>query len=359
MAVHFYDLSISNIYKETNDCVVISFAIPPNLQETSTFTQGQYLTLKVIINGEEVRRSYSICSSPLDNRLSVAIKKVESGVFSTYANEQLKKGEIVQVMPPNGKFFTPLQNLNNNNYLAIASGSGITPILSIIKTTLATELQSSFTLVYNNRNRNSIIFFEAIEALKNKYMKRFTVIHILSREKTDTPLLYGRIDTTKLKDLATIINYNNFAAFFICGPEQMIMASKDFLVAQGIAPNTIHFELFATSKKIGALQKIVITEKENAAPKSNITIIADGRSLTFHLAYNGEAILDAAMQQGADLPFACKGGMCCTCKAKLLQGKVHMDINYALEPEEIAQGYILTCQAHPTTHTVVVDYDVK
>ncbi len=358
MAVQFYDLTILKIYKETNNCVVIAFEIPIELAKIFAFTQGQYLTLKTLIDGKEVRRSYSICSAPYENKLCVAIKEVDGGVFSTYANNNLKKGDILQAMPPNGKFNTILNVANKNNYVALASGSGITPIMGIIKTTLATELQSNFTLVYNNSNRNSIIFFEEIEALKNKYMQRFTVIHILSREKTDTDLLNGRITADKLIALQSIINYKNTSAFFICGPEEMIMASKDFLLAQGVATNTIHFELFASSKKYDTT-KTITPEAVATAPKSNITIIADGRSLAFTLPYNGQNILDAAMQNGADLPYACKGGMCCTCKAKLIKGQVTMDVNYALEKEEIEQGYILTCQAHPTTADVIVDYDVK
>jgi ring-1,2-phenylacetyl-CoA epoxidase subunit PaaE len=290
--------------------------------------------------------------------LCVAIKRVEGGVFSTFANNELKKGDVLQVMPPNGNFYTELNSLHCNNYLALASGSGITPILSIIKTTLIKEPKSNFTLVYNNRNRNSIVFFEALEALKNKYMERFTVINILSREKTDMDLLYGRINVAKLKELANVIDYEKIAAAFICGPEQMIMDSKDFLQHNGVLLNKIHFELFATAKKYTTVVNVENASIDNS-PKSNVTIIADGRSITFDLALQGVNILDAAMQQGADLPYACKGGMCCTCKAKLLQGQVKMDVNYALQPDELEQGYILTCQAHPTTNIVVVDYDAK
>jgi ring-1,2-phenylacetyl-CoA epoxidase subunit PaaE len=358
MAVQFYDLSITSIAKETNDCVVLTFAIPTAIATIFNYTQGQYITLKTIIDGNEVRRSYSICSAPHENKLSVAIKKVVGGVFSTYVNTVLKQGDTIQVMPPNGKFYTKLDATNKNNYLALASGSGITPILSIIKTTLVAEPKSTFTLVYSNKTKSSIIFFEALEALKNKFMHRFTIIHLLSREKTDAPLLNGRIDKNKLVDLQTVVDYKSFAAFFICGPEEMIMTSKDFLLDNNIEANKIHFELFATGKKNTAVKNTATTINDNA-PKSSISVIADGRSIAFELPYNGSNILDAAMQQGADLPYACKGGMCCTCKAKLVQGNVSMDVNYALEPEEVADGYILTCQAHPTTEIVVVDYDTK
>jgi ring-1,2-phenylacetyl-CoA epoxidase subunit PaaE len=355
MALHFYDLAITSIQKEIKDCVVLCFAIPEALQETFTFTQGQNITLKATINGEEVRRSYSICTAPFENILAVAIKKVEQGIFSTYANEQLKVGDILSVLPPTGKFQTTLNSTHQKNYVAFACGSGITPILSIIKTTLHTETKSSFTLVYSNRNKSSIIFFEAIEALKNKYFNRFTLIHLLSREKTDAPINYGRINEEKLIVLEKLIAFNKTDDFFICGPQEMIFTTRDFLLKKAVTEKQIHFELFATNTP----KKATSTTIEDATtPKSNITVKLDGRSFDFKLAYNSDSILDAAMQQGADLPFACKGGVCCTCRAKLIQGEVKMDVNYALEAEEIAQGFILTCQAHPITDTVVVDFDV-
>jgi ring-1,2-phenylacetyl-CoA epoxidase subunit PaaE len=357
MALHFHTLTVKKIVQETNDCVAISFIVPDNLQEQFQFTQGQNITLKAIINGEEVRRSYSICTAPYEGILTVAVKKIQGGIFSTYANEQLKPGDLLEVLPPTGKFNTILDSTQAKNYLAFAAGSGITPILSILKTTLATEPQSNFTLVYSNRSRASIIFFEAIEALKNKYLHRFKLIHLLSRERTDAPLNYGRIDTEKLMDLTRLIHYKKIDDYFICGPEAMIFCTKDFLTAQGVDAKKIHFELFAsnTPKKIVA-DTVADTD---TTPNSNITVTLDGRSFDFKLSSKGESILDAALQQGADLPFACKGGVCCTCKAKLIEGKVTMDVNYALEQEELEQGYILTCQAHPITEKVVVDFDVK
>jgi ring-1,2-phenylacetyl-CoA epoxidase subunit PaaE len=357
MALHFHTLTVKKIVQETKDCVAVSFHIPQNLAADFRFVQGQNITLKTSIHNAEVRRSYSICTAPFENELTVAIKKVPNGIFSTYANTQLKVGDKLEVMPPTGKFNTVLNATHTKQYLAIAAGSGITPILSIIKTTLATEPQSSFTLVYSNRSRASIIFFEAIEALKNKYIGRFNLIHLLSRERTDTSIHYGRIDTDKLTQLSKLIDYKNIAEFFICGPEEMIFTTKDFLNNLSIDNKHIHFELFASStpkKIITPIETIIDT-----APKSNITVQLDGRSFDFKLSYQGESILDAALQEGADLPFACKGGVCCTCKAKLVQGQVSMDVNYALEQEEVEQGYILTCQAHPITETVVVDFDVK
>ena len=358
MSAHFHPVTIKEVRKETNDCVSIAFDIPENLLNEFQFIQGQYINLKTNINGEEIRRSYSLCSSPLENELRVAVKKVEAGLFSTYANEKLKAGDIVELMTPNGKFFTPLNVTHQKKYVAFASGSGITPILSIIKTTLQTEAQSSFTLVYGNKNHQSIIFKEALESLKNKYMGRFQLIHVLSRERTDATINYGRIDEKKMNELIKLIELKSIDEFFICGPEEMILLIKHFLEEKNIDKKKIHFELFKTaSQKVeGKMHK---AETADHYPKSKITVKLDGRSFDFELVLNNQSILDAALQQGADLPFACKGGVCCTCKAKLLEGKVTMDVCYGLEPEEIEQGYILTCQSHPITEKVVVDYDIK
>ena len=358
MAVHFHQLKIATIKKETADCVSITFCIPENLQEAFVFEQGQNITIKINIDGEEIRRSYSICSSPFENVLKVAVKKVDGGKFSTYANEVLKAGDELDVLPPTGRFNCALNSNHKKRYLAFAAGSGITPILSIIATTLHTEPGSSFTLVLGNQSRLSIIFFEELEAIKNKYLQRFNFINILSREKTDTPINSGRIDASKLEALTKLIDYNNTNEIFICGPEAMIFCVKDFLAQKGIDKKHIHFELFTTPGVNKAESKKLKAESETAA-KSNITIKLDGRSFDFDLAFNKESILDAALQKGADLPYACKGGVCCTCKAKLISGEVEMDVNWGLEQEEIEQGFILTCQSHPKTEKVVVDFDIK
>jgi ring-1,2-phenylacetyl-CoA epoxidase subunit PaaE len=287
------------------------------------------------------------------------VKKVPNGVFSTYANELLKAGDSLEIMPPMGKFFTPLLSSQKKNYVGFAAGSGMTPLLSIIKTTLQTEKESTFTLVYGNRNRHSIIFRETLEALKNKYMNRFRLIHILSRETTDTPLNSGRIDADKCLTLCDkTIDLQRTDEFFLCGPEEMIFSVKNVLEEKGVAAQKIHFELFTTAgqqnKKIQQLE----TETDKG-PKSKITVKLDGISFDFELSQKGEAILDAALKQGADLPYACKGGVCCTCRAKLVEGQVDMEVNYGLEPDEIEQGFILTCQSHPKSEHVVVDFDIK
>ena len=359
MSIHFHSLKIKEIKKETDDCVSVTFEIPDALKSKFIYKQGQSLTMRATIGNEEVRRTYSLCSSPLENEWKVAIKNVEGGSFSTFANLSLKKGDMLDVMQPVGKFYVELNPENKKKYLAFAAGSGITPLLSIIKTTLQTEPQSSFTLVYGNQSRSSIIFFEELEGLKNKYLQRFNFINILSRERTDASINFGRINTEKLVELSKLINYSSIDETFICGPEEMIFSVKEFLEQKGIDKKKIHFELFTTP---GQKQSSVVSRKSSVittGPLSNITVKLDGRSFDFNLSFDGENILDAALKQGADLPFACKGGVCCTCKAKLLEGEVEMDVNWGLEHEEVEQGFILTCQSHPKTEKVVVDFDIK
>jgi ring-1,2-phenylacetyl-CoA epoxidase subunit PaaE len=360
MSIHFHRLRIKNIERETDQCVSVEFEIPESLSPAFQFKQGQSLTMRTALNGEEVRRTYSLCSSPLDNKWRVAIKKVEGGVFSSFANEDLKAGDELEVMEPVGKFYTELNPVHKKHYLAFAAGSGITPVISIIKTTLRTEPKSTFTLVYGNRSRNSIIFFEELEGLKNKFIDRFNLINILSRERTDSSINSGRIDIGKLTDLEKLIDYKKMDEIFICGPEEMIFCIKNFLEQKGIPERKIHFELFTTS---GQKKKSEVGSQKSevgGGPISRITVKLDGRSFDFDLSLNSDTtILDAALKQGADLPFACKGGMCCTCKARLIYGQVEMDVHWGLEHDEIEQGYILTCQSHPKTEKVVVDFDIK
>lgn len=360
MSIHFHPLKIKEIRRETPDCVSVVLDVPEELKKDFEFTPGQSLTMRAIIDKEEIRRTYSICSSPIDNELRIAVKKVEGGVFSTQANEQLKKGDILEVMPPVGKFYTPLHPNQKKNYVAFAAGSGITPVLSLIKTTLVTETQSVFTLVYGNRSRSSIIFFEELEGLKNKYMERFNLIHILSRERTDASLNFGRINADKLSELSRLLNYKNIDDYFVCGPEEMIFAVMAYLEAAGVNKKKIHFELFTTPGQVRKPGVRSQKAEEKTGPKSKITIKLDGLSVDFDLSLNSDVtILDAALQHGADLPYACKGGVCCTCKARLLEGQVEMDVHWGLEQEEIEQGFILTCQSHPKTERVVVDFDIK
>jgi ring-1,2-phenylacetyl-CoA epoxidase subunit PaaE len=359
MSIHFHPLKIKEVRQETADCVSIAFDIPANLQEEFQYTQGQSLTIRTQIGGQEVRRTYSICSSPLDKEWRVAVKKVEGGLFSSFANLELKAGDTLEVMQPVGRFYSALDPDNRKNYIAFAAGSGITPVLSIIKTTLTKEPLSQFTLVYGNRNRASIIFFEELEALKNQFMQRFNMVHVLSREKTDSAIHSGRIDTTKLNELKSLIPLKDMDEFFLCGPEEMIFTVKDYLETTGIDKKKIHFELF-TSPGQQAATAVSTGTATASGPESRVTVKLDGRSFDFGLSFNSEtSILDAALQQGADLPYACKGGMCCTCKAKLLEGEVKMDVHWGLEEEEVANGFILTCQSHPVSEKVVVDFDIR
>jgi ring-1,2-phenylacetyl-CoA epoxidase subunit PaaE len=359
MAVHFHTLKVKQVRRETPDCVSIAFAVPAELKKEFEFAQGQNITIKKTIDGEEIRRSYSICSAPFENELRVAVKQVDGGKFSSYANTALQNGDELDILPPTGKFNTALKKENKKQYVAFVAGSGITPVISIIKSTLLTEPGSSFTLIFGNRGRSSIIFFEELEALKNKYLNRFNFINILSRERTDAPINSGRIDKNKLNDLGRIINYKSTDEFFICGPEDMIFCVKDFLEQSGIDKKRIHFELFTTPGQKKSTVDSTTKPAVDDGPKSKITVKLDGRSFDFDLGFNSDSILDAALKQGADLPFACKGGVCCTCKAKLISGEVEMDVNWGLEQEEVDEGFILTCQSHPKTGNVVVDFDVK
>ena len=360
MSIHFHKLVVKEIKRETPECVSVLFEIPNEVKQEFDFKHGQSLTMRIFMNDDEIRRTYSICGSPLDNEWRVAIKKQEGGLFSTFANEKLKPRDVLEVMPPVGKFYTELHPDNKKNYVAFAAGSGITPVISIIKTTLRTESNSQFTLVYGNKNKNSIIFKEELEGLKDKFIDRFRIIHILSREKADAPINNGRIDLDKLNNLKKLIDYETVDEYFICGPEAMIFCVKDFLEQAGIEAKKIHFELFTTP---GETQKTKVKSKKSKrreeGPTSKISVKLDGIMFDFDLAFDGEPILDAALKQGADLPFSCKGGVCCTCKAKLIEGEVDMEVHWGLEDEEISQGYILTCQSHPKTERVIVDYDIK
>ncbi len=355
MSKHFHCLRVAEVRRETPDCVSVQLEVPAGLQELFQYKAGQNLSIRKILNGEEVRRTYSLCSAPQDKEWRIAIKKVPGGAFSTYANEVLIAGEEWDVMPPSGSFTTPFDAQQKKNYLAIAAGSGITPVLSLIKTILATEPKSSFTLVYGNRNRHSILFFETLEALKNKYIDRFTLIHLLSREATDSPLNNGRVTKEKLTELERLIDYTTVDECFLCGPEAMTLSARDFLEAKGMLRKKIHAELFNSG---GKSQPVPIAQTAVSGKQTSLKLTLDGRTLDLSIPQDGHtSILDAAIAQGADLPYACKGGMCCTCKAKLLEGQVKMDIHWGLEDEQVANGYILTCQSIPLTDKVRVDFD--
>lgn len=355
----FHSLKIADVIRETDDAISVTFDVPEALKEEYKFTQGQHLTLKSDVDGEELRRSYSICTAVDDGCLQVAIKQIDNGKFSTFANQTFAKGREIDVMVPQGRFFTPLSPTHNKNYLAVAAGSGITPIMSIIKTTLMTEPNSTFTLIYGNRTVGSILFLETIEDLKNKYPKRFNAVHILSREPQESEIFNGRITAEKCGDLFKgIIDGSRLDEAFLCGPEQMIMEVKDFLINQGLSQDNIHFELFVTDAAIAASNAPKADAEDARGPKHAVTVIMDGHQTTVTIPEDGVSILDAALQADVDVPFACKGGVCCTCRAKVIQGEVRMDVNYALEDDEVEEGYVLTCQSHPVSEDVIVDFDL-
>jgi len=360
-ALKFYPLIVKEVRPETDDCVSVSLEVPGGLTELFRFAPGQYLTFRRHFDGAEIRRSYSICSTPREGELRVAIKKVEEGKFSTFAHSSLAAGDELDVMPPMGKFTPRKTDAQHKEYLAFAAGSGITPIMSIMKTVLEEEPGSSFTLVYGNRSKNSIIFREAIEALKNKYMLRLRVYHILSREYMDVPLFSGRITAEKCRDFCkTLIDIGHTDEAFLCGPEDMILSVRQQLIDLGMPSAQVHIELFTSpDQPKAAHEQWVATHKAEAGPMSKVSITLDGTTFHMDVPYTGESILDAALRNGADLPYACKGGVCCTCRARVMEGEVEMEVNYALEPDEVKKGFVLTCQSHPRTDKVVIDFDER
>ena len=354
----FYKLKVADIYKETKDTVVISFEVPEDLKEVFKFKQGQHLTLRKEINGQDVRRSYSLCSSPLDNQWKVAVKTIRQGVFSNYAFNQLRKGDELDVMAPHGEFYVDCKPENSNNYVAFAAGSGITPTLSIIKTHLHQEPNSTFKLFYLNRTVKSIIFKEEIEQLKNEYFERFQVFYFLTNEQRDIPFLNGRFDKEKLAILTSrFIDIPDTDHVFICGPQDMIFLISDELQTAGMPKEKIHYELFFSGSSEEENKHIaeIIEEKTDG---TEVTIIDGGKEFHFVMGEDFDTILDGALAAGADLPYACKGGVCSTCKCQVIEGSVKMKVNYALEEKEVAQNYVLSCQSVPTSKKVVVNFDV-
>jgi len=358
MTKKFYSLTVSSKEKTTETCSIIGFEIPDDLKEIFSYSQGQYLTLRIHLNGEEVRRSYSLCSSPLDKEWKIGVKKITDGKFSTFANDVLNVGDHIEVMPPDGRFTIPIDPEKAKNYVAFAAGSGITPILSIIKTHLSIEKKSTFCLFYTNQTVQSIILKEELEALKNQFMERFEIFHFLTRQNRAVPLFNGRLSEEKL-DLIfkTIANIQHTDHFFTCGPEPLILMIKDYLEKNNVAKDKIHFELFGTNTK--AQEKRQASIKDQFKGKAcDVTIMEGGKSYNFIIEQGSDNILDAALNNDADMPYACKGGVCATCKAKLVEGKVDMLLDYGLEPEEKEKGFILTCQSLPVSEKVVVDYDI-
>ncbi|MGE7955315.1 1,2-phenylacetyl-CoA epoxidase subunit PaaE [Pseudomonas sp. NPDC089530] len=353
----FHNLTIKDVRSETRDAVSIAFEIPQHLQDSFHFTQGQHLVMRTQLDGQEVRRSYSICAGVNDGELRIAVKRVAGGLFSAFANDRLKPGHCLDVMPPAGHFHVELDPARHGQYLAVAAGSGITPILSIIKSTLETEPHSRVTLLYGNRSSSSALFREQLEDLKNRYLRRLNLIFVFSREQQDVDLYNGRIDADKCARLfSRWLDVRALDAAFICGPQEMTETVRDSLKERGMAAERIHFELFAAA---GSQHKREAREaaRQLDAAVSQITVISDGRALVFDLPRNSQNILDAGNAQGAELPYSCRAGVCSTCKCKVIEGEVEMDSNHALEDYEVAAGYVLSCQSFPVSDKVVLDFD--
>jgi ring-1,2-phenylacetyl-CoA epoxidase subunit PaaE len=352
----FYPLSVSTVQQETRDCIAVTFAVPPELRDSFQYQHGQHLTLRATINDEDVRRSYSICSAVQDGTLRVAIKRTPGGMFSTWANEALKPGASIDVMPPMGHFNLPLDASSRKHYLAFAAGSGITPILSIIKTTLVAEPHSQFTLFYGNRASSSVIFKTELMELKDLYLERLNIVYVMSREQQDIELFNGRITKEKTQQfLQHWVDIGDYDNAFICGPEDMMLGVSAALQEAGMPKAAIKIELFAAS--IPKHQHKPRAPIDSAAHLTEVTVILDGNAATFTMEKDKESILDAGLRAGLDMRYSCKGGVCSTCRCKVLDGKVDMDVNYALEDYEIARGFVLSCQSFPATDKVVIDYD--
>ena len=363
MAVHFSPLFVKRIEPLTLDAAQITFAIPPDLRDAFEFKSGQFLTLRAMIGGKSVRRSYSICSEPAQlaqsQEISIGIKRVEGGVFSSWATQQLKAGDEVDVMPPDGRFV--FKQPEAKMRLMIAAGSGITPILSMLSHGLSTELSSRFCLVYGNQRTQTIMFHEALQDLKDRYPERLQLIHILSRQATELALGHGRIDAAKISDLcSSLIAVTQVDEAFICGPEAMIVAAEAALQAAGLPNERIHSERFATANTPKSIASHAHSMPATGLKsfKFSLEVVLDGKSHSMGM-NDEDTVLDVALDQGLDLPYACKGGACCTCRAKVVEGKLSMDKNYTLEQWEIDKGFVLTCQARCQTPRVVVSYDER
>ncbi len=365
-APRFHDLRVTRISPEAGNAVAITLAIPDGLRDTFTFTPGQFVTVRAHIGGQEVRRSYSICSTRRDLRdfgqLSLGIRSVAGGVFSNWAASELQVDQHLSVMPPEGRF--TIHKPRAIHRVGFAAGSGITPILSIIASTLEEDINSKFTLVYGNRRMSSVMFNEALQDLKDRYPSRLTLIHILSRQAQEVPLLEGRIDADKVRAIVqSLLPIGSMDEVFICGPEAMIEETEQALLGAGLRSDRIHTERFSspitnpsavTDRSIAALRQPEDTVEGNV----ELTVILDGKPHPMRMAKH-QKILDIALNAGLDLPWSCKGGVCCTCRAKVMEGEVHMERNFTLEPWEMEQGFVLSCQAMPITDRVTLSYDER
>jgi ring-1,2-phenylacetyl-CoA epoxidase subunit PaaE len=354
----FHPLTVTDIRHETRDAVVVTLKPRDEDRPAFDFIQGQYLTFRHDFDGEELRRSYSICAGKDDGVLRVGIKRVDGGAFSNWANASLAPGDVIEAMPPMGRFHMAIDPASEKHYLGFAGGSGITPLLSIIKTVLAREPKARFTLVYANRQVNSIMFREELEDLKNIHLGRFSVLHILESDAQEIDLFTGRLDEDKLAILfRNWIDPKSVDAAFICGPEPMMLAIVASLKTHGLKDEQIKFELFASGQPGRLRNPVAFADAGHSAADVEATVTLDGTTRTFRMARQGPSILEAAIAHSMDAPFSCKAGVCSTCRAKVLEGEVEMDTNHALEDYEVEAGYVLTCQCHPLTDKVVISYD--
>lgn len=368
MSALFHPLRVRSIRPDTAEAVVVAFDVPPELREVFGFTQGQYLTLRTKIDGHEVRRSYSICAGVDDGELRVGVRQVAGGVFSNWINRQLREGDVIDVMAPQGRFFVPLDPASHRHHVGFAGGSGITPILSIAKTVLAREPHSRFTLVYGNRRLASTMFKEELEDLKNKYIARLAIHHVFSDEPGDgSPLLNGVLERHKIGALLdTLIPPATIAEAYVCGPFAMNDEAEAALLAAGVPEQRIHIERFGIAPQSGAageagaggsVDAIVHAAAPGDADEARVTIIRDGLRREVVFRRDQPSILDCATAAGLEMPYSCTSGVCGTCRAKLIDGQVRMERNFALDKQEVAAGFVLTCQAHPLTERVTLSFD--
>jgi len=353
----FHALKVCEIERQTPESVAVSFELANGDADAFAFRPGQYVTLKATIDGKDVRRPYSICSTPGIGRLRVGVKQVDGGVFSTFVNEQLTDGDIIEVMPPEGRFGIEIGG--DHDYLLIAAGSGITPILSIARSVLESEPKSRVTLVYGNRATASIMFLEELEDLKDRFLGRFNLIHVLSRETQDVDILNGRVDKDRLSELTRlgIIDPKGADSVFVCGPGDMIEGVNDALIGLGVEKTRIHFERFTPADGQEPRKAPSAAAEAAAAAGVQVETILDGLRKSFEISDSEETVLDAAQAAGVDIPYSCAGGMCCTCRCKIVEGEAEMAVNYSLEPWEVEAGYTLACQSRPTTKKLVLDFD--
>ncbi|KLN56774.1 1,2-phenylacetyl-CoA epoxidase subunit PaaE [Variovorax paradoxus] len=361
MSTLFHPLRVKAVEPDTSEAVIVSFEVPPELQQVFGFTQGQYLTLRHDIDGQDLRRSYSICAGLDDGELRVGVRKVQGGVFSNWINAHLQPGDTVQVMAPQGRFFVPIEPASARHHLGIAGGSGITPILSIMKTVLAREPLSRFTLIYGNRQLQSTMFKEEIEDLKNRYMTRLALQLVFSDEQTDSPLGRGVMNREKIGEfLNTLVPAASIDHAYICGPFQMNDEAEAALLAAGVPEERIHIERFGVALPSASQVGAVVHEAlPGDAKQARITIVRDGLQREITFTEGQPSILDAASAAGLEVPFSCTSGVCGTCRAKLVEGEVRMERNFALDKNEVAAGFVLTCQAHPLTERVTLSFDER